>query len=55
MAHEILFRPEERTDVIARIQASADRNLSRFGLLQDHPERARPASPGAWRPERPGP
>ena len=28
-----LFRPEERTDVIARIQASADRNVSRFGLL----------------------
>ena len=38
-----LFRPEERTDVIARIQASADRNVSRFGLLQDHhPERKQP-------------
>ena len=36
-----LFRPEERTDVIARIQASADRNVSRFGLLQDYPERTR--------------
>ncbi len=36
-----LFRPEERADVIARIQASADRNVSRFGLLQDHPERTR--------------
>jgi pyruvate ferredoxin oxidoreductase beta subunit len=40
-----LFRPEERTDVIARIQASADRNIARFGLLNDqtpsHPERLR--------------
>jgi pyruvate ferredoxin oxidoreductase beta subunit len=42
-----LFRPRERTDVIARIQASADRNIARFGLLQeqdpDHSERVRPA------------
>jgi pyruvate ferredoxin oxidoreductase beta subunit len=40
-----LFRPEERTDVIARIQASADRNITRFGLLNEqtisHPERLR--------------
>jgi pyruvate ferredoxin oxidoreductase beta subunit len=40
-----LFRPEERADVIARIQASADRNIARFGLLNDHktshPERVR--------------
>jgi pyruvate ferredoxin oxidoreductase beta subunit len=40
-----LFRPQERTDVIARIQASADRNITRFGLLEDqepdHPERVR--------------
>jgi len=28
-----LFEPEERTDVIARIQAKADRNIARFGLL----------------------
>ena len=41
-----LFRPEERTDVIARIQASADRNVSRFGLIHDHPERRRPALQG---------
>ena len=27
-----LFEPEERTDVIARIQARADRNIDRFGL-----------------------
>jgi pyruvate ferredoxin oxidoreductase beta subunit len=40
-----LFHPEERTDVIARIQASADRNIARFGLLKeqepDHSERSR--------------
>ena len=28
-----LFEPEERTDVIARIQARADRNIDRFGLV----------------------
>src|SRR3954451_10494382 len=28
-----LFEPEERTDVIARIQAKADRTIHRFGLL----------------------
>jgi pyruvate ferredoxin oxidoreductase beta subunit len=28
-----LFEPEERRDVIARIQAGADRNIDRFGLL----------------------
>jgi len=28
-----LFRPAERTEVIARIQAAADRNIARFGLL----------------------
>jgi pyruvate ferredoxin oxidoreductase beta subunit len=28
-----LFEPEERTDVIAMIQARADRNIDRFGLL----------------------
>jgi pyruvate ferredoxin oxidoreductase beta subunit len=28
-----LFEPEERTDVIARIQSRADRNIERFGLL----------------------
>jgi pyruvate ferredoxin oxidoreductase beta subunit len=30
-----LFAPEQRTDVIARIQAGADRNIRRFGLLGD--------------------
>jgi pyruvate ferredoxin oxidoreductase beta subunit len=40
-----LFRPQERTDVIGRLQASADRNIARFGLLEDqnpaHIERTR--------------
>ena len=30
-----LFRPQERTEVIARIQASADRSIARFGLLDN--------------------
>jgi pyruvate ferredoxin oxidoreductase beta subunit len=30
-----LFKPEVRTDVIAQIQARADRNIRRFGLLED--------------------
>ncbi len=30
-----LFAPEPRTEVIARIQAGADRNIRRFGLLGD--------------------
>ena len=29
-----LFKPELRTDVIARIQAGANRNIRRFGLLE---------------------
>jgi pyruvate ferredoxin oxidoreductase beta subunit len=27
-----LFKPTERTDVIEKIQAAADRNIRRFGL-----------------------
>ena len=27
-----LFKPEEKTEVIGRIQATADRNIRRFGL-----------------------
>jgi len=46
-----LFRPEERTDVIARIQASADRTVSRFGLLQSHPERTPPTPHPDFSPE----
>ena len=34
-----LFHPDERTDVIARIQASADRNIVRFGLLDNQDQR----------------
>jgi pyruvate ferredoxin oxidoreductase beta subunit len=34
-----LFHPERRDDVIARLQAMADRNVERFGLLAD-PEEA---------------
>ena len=30
-----LFKPQPRPDVIARIQAGADRNIRRFGLLDD--------------------
>jgi pyruvate ferredoxin oxidoreductase beta subunit len=29
-----LFKPQPRTEVIARIQAGADRNIARFGLLE---------------------
>ena len=40
-----LFRPQERTDVIERLQACADRNISRFDLLEEqkpaHIERTR--------------
>jgi pyruvate ferredoxin oxidoreductase beta subunit len=32
-----LFAPERRDDVIARIQARADRNIQRFGLLNPDP------------------
>jgi len=30
-----LFRPAEDTETIGRIQAIADRNISRFGLIDD--------------------
>ena len=32
-----LFGRPRRDDVIARIQARADRNIERFGLLDDDP------------------
>ena len=35
-----LFRPKERTEVIEKIQAAADRNIRRFGLMPDVTERA---------------
>ena len=37
-----LFSPTRREDVIARIQARADRNIARFGLLEDESERLDP-------------
>jgi len=37
--HAHLFRPAERTDVIAMIQAAADRNIARFGLTPLSTER----------------
>jgi hypothetical protein len=41
-----LFRPSENTEVIDRIQAAADRNTTRFGLLADSStERAGVAAP----------
>ena len=36
-----LFTPSRRTDVIAAIQARADRNIARFGLI-DGPDARRP-------------
>jgi len=48
-----LFRPTERTDVIARLQAAADRNIARFGLLQgqsqDQDHNERPVVPSVLR------
>jgi pyruvate ferredoxin oxidoreductase beta subunit len=34
-----LFRPEERTGIIDRIQQGADRNIKRFGLLPERPDK----------------
>jgi pyruvate ferredoxin oxidoreductase beta subunit len=42
-----LFSPTRRDDVIARIQARADRNIARFGLVESTPE---PGSPNGARP-----
>lgn len=30
-----LFEPQVRTDVVARLQGAADRNIARFGLLAE--------------------
>ena len=38
-----LFGEHPRPDIVARIQAGADRNIERFGLLSDE----EPAGPGA--------
>src|SRR5947207_8911397 len=41
-----LFKPEENKEVIGRIQAAADRNIRRFGLVPLGTERAEAAAPG---------
>ena len=41
-----LFKPEEKTEVIGRIQATADRNIRRFGLASLDAERAEVAVSG---------
>ena len=41
-----LFKPEEKTEVIGRIRAAADRNIRRFGLAPLGTERAEVAVPG---------
>jgi pyruvate ferredoxin oxidoreductase beta subunit len=41
-----LFKPAERTDVIEKIQAAADRNIRRFGLAPLGTERAEVSAPG---------
>jgi pyruvate ferredoxin oxidoreductase beta subunit len=49
-----LFRPEENTEVIGRIQAGADRNIARFGLITTEragsPAPATTTSPGRAAP-----
>jgi pyruvate ferredoxin oxidoreductase beta subunit len=42
-----LFRPTERTEVIARIQAGADRNIRRFGLLSGNHSSERAVVPAS--------
>src|SRR5918996_1061940 len=37
-----LASPERRDDVIAQVQARADRNIERFGLLEDRPDAGQP-------------
>jgi pyruvate ferredoxin oxidoreductase beta subunit len=45
-----LFRPTERTEVIARIQAAADRNITRFELMPDNISAERSGVPAAATP-----
>jgi pyruvate ferredoxin oxidoreductase beta subunit len=42
-----LFKPERREDVIAALQAKADRNIERYGLLDDSPAAASGPEPQA--------
>jgi len=41
-----LFRPVRRTETIARIQAAADRNISRFGLVKEEKTTVKRIVPG---------
>jgi len=41
-----VFKPEEKTEVIGRIQATADRNIRRFGLAPLDTKRAEVALSG---------
>jgi pyruvate ferredoxin oxidoreductase beta subunit len=51
-----LFKPEENTEVIDRIQAAADRNIRRFGLMSPDNERGgSPAPATATSPGRAAP
>jgi pyruvate ferredoxin oxidoreductase beta subunit len=40
-----LFRPAERTEIIAKLQAAADRNIARFDLSPERPRLPAPATP----------
>jgi pyruvate ferredoxin oxidoreductase beta subunit len=40
-----LFKPGENTEVIGRIQAAADRNIRRFGLMSPDNERGGSPAP----------
>jgi len=48
-----LFRPAERTETIARIQAAADRNIARFGLMPETISAERAVVPPPVTPDSP--
>src|SRR6201997_1358900 len=48
-----LFHPQERTDVIARLQAAADRNIARFGLMPETISAERAVVPPPVTPDSP--
>jgi pyruvate ferredoxin oxidoreductase beta subunit len=49
-----LFRPVERTEMIARIQAAADRNIARFGLMPEEISTERAGVPASATADTPG-
>ncbi len=49
-----LFRPAERTETIARIQAAADRNIARFGLMPENLSAERAGLPAPATADSPG-